>query len=144
MKVPSRTHIGREAEARQNLAAAAQIASKDQDVHVFSGPEVQLLSAQAYTVLGDGARAMSILESVEGSMNEADADTTADLLAGTHAILGHNDEAMHWLTRVQEIHNIYILFLDGAEYDSLRDDPRFGTLIRELKLPEDVYLQTKS
>ncbi len=135
---------GRDAEARQDLEAAAQIASNDSDLSVFSGSEVQLLSAQAYTVLGDSARALSLLESVEGSMNEADADAMAGLLAGSHAILGHDDEAMWWLARVRETHNIYILFLDGAEYDSLRGDPRFAALIRELRLPEDVYLRTKS
>ena len=135
---------GRDAEARQDLEAAAQLASNDSDLSVFSGSEVQLLSAQAYTVLGDSARALSLLESVEGSMNEADADAMAGLLAGSHAILGHDDEAMRWLARVRETHNIYILFLDGAEYDSLRGDPRFAALIRELRLPEDVYLRTKS
>jgi hypothetical protein len=31
--------------------------------------------------------------------------------------------------------------LDRESFDGLRDDPRFITLIRELELPEHVYLR---
>ena len=37
-----------------------------------------------------------------------------------------------------------MLFLDSEEFDSLREDDRFATLIRELDLPEDVYLRPLS
>jgi hypothetical protein len=37
---------------------------------------------------------------------------------------------------------MFLLFLDYEAYDDLRDDPRFVKLIRELNLPEDIYLRS--
>ncbi len=36
---------------------------------------------------------------------------------------------------------MWMVFLDYEAFDILRDDPRFVALIRELELPEDIYLQ---
>jgi hypothetical protein len=36
---------------------------------------------------------------------------------------------------------MWMLFLDYESFDFLRDDARFVALVRELNLPEDVYLQ---
>ena len=47
---------------------------------------------------------------------------------------------MYWLTRSRKEHSMWMLFLDSESFDCLRDDPRFVALVRELKLPEDVYL----
>ena len=52
-----------------------------------------------------------------------------------------NDQAMHYLEKAQDDHDIMLLFLDLEEFDSLRQDPRFMNFIRKLDLPEEVYLQ---
>ena len=48
---------------------------------------------------------------------------------------------MQELLETRERREMWLMFLDYEAFDALRDDPRFVALIRELKLPEDVYLQ---
>ena len=60
--------------------------------------------------------------------------------SGVYAELENRDRAMHWLTRSRKEHSMWMLFLDDEAFDCLRDDPRFVALVRELNLPEDVYL----
>ena len=67
----------------------------------------------------------------------------AGLLSLVYAELGRRDEAMRWLTEALESYDTIVIWLDDPSFDSLRDDPRFATLIRELGLPEDVYLRTR-
>jgi hypothetical protein len=62
-------------------------------------------------------------------------------LAIIHAILGDRELAIQELLEMRERREMWLMFLDYQAFDGLRDDPRFVALIRELKLPEDVYLQ---
>jgi hypothetical protein len=63
------------------------------------------------------------------------------VLALVYAELGRPDEAMRWLTEALANYDSMVIYLFEESFDSLRGDPRFATLIRELGLPEDVYLE---
>ncbi len=47
---------------------------------------------------------------------------------------------MRWLTEAVANYDSIVMYLWDAAFDSLRGDPRFATFIRELGLPEEVYL----
>jgi tetratricopeptide (TPR) repeat protein len=126
--------MGREAEADRYLVDAQRLAPEDLGL--------QVMMALAPAILGDTAAALAIVEPIARAVESRDTYLAAGVLAFAYAELGHSDEAMRWLTESREIHDTIILFLDDQAFDSLRDDPRFAALIRELGLPEDVYLRT--
>ena len=50
-----------------------------------------------------------------------------------HIGLGNNDEAIDWLEKGYEARNSHMLYLKhGAQFDALRDDPRFVRLIERM------------
>jgi TolB-like protein/Flp pilus assembly protein TadD len=52
-----------------------------------------------------------------------------------HAALGQRDEAFRWLRRAYEERSFLLIWVNVATwYDSLRDDPRFTALVRDLGL----------
>ncbi len=54
-----------------------------------------------------------------------------------HAMLGHKDEAFEWLERAVEARDRSALLLQTHPlFDSLRDDPRFDPLVKEIGLPK--------
>jgi len=58
-------------------------------------------------------------------------------VAWRYADAGENDLAFEWLEKAFEAHVPQLLHLKGSsEYDSIRDDPRFGDLLRRMGLPE--------
>ena len=58
-------------------------------------------------------------------------------IAGLYALAGENDQAFEWLKRAYKL-PLLVGFFTDARFDSLRDDPRFGDLLRKLNLPEDA------
>ncbi len=129
--------MGREAEADWYLADAQRLDG------VGSPTWMQAAMALAPAILGDTAAALAIVEPIARAMESGDTYPAAGTLALVYAELGRRDEAMRWLTEAMANYDMMVGFLDDPAYDSLRDDPRFAALIRELGLPEDVYLRTK-
>ncbi len=128
--------MGREAEAEPYLREAQQLLPGD--------PNVQVVTALAPAILGDTAAALAIVEPIARATESADSYyPAAGTLSLVYAELGRRDEAMRWLTEALENYDSIVIWLDSPSYDSLRGDSRFAALIRELGLPEDVYLRTK-
>jgi TolB-like protein/Tfp pilus assembly protein PilF len=54
-----------------------------------------------------------------------------------HAALGERDEAFRWLRNAYEERTPLLVFINvAAWYDTVRDDPRFATLVRDLGLAD--------
>jgi TolB-like protein/Flp pilus assembly protein TadD len=123
---------GKEAEARVQLAELEAMAPAD--------PSVHLIMAATYAILGEQDRALAIVERWESHVQNTTEHNMAGALAIVCAELGNSERAMYWLTRSRKAHSLWMLFLDDEAFDILRDDSRFVALIRELNLPEDVYL----
>lgn len=123
---------GKEAEARAQLVEIEALKSPN--------PVVQLVMALTYVILGEQDRALAIVERWESYPQDNNEHNTAGVLASIYAELENRDRAMYWLTRSREAHSMWMLFLDGKAFDCLREDSRFAALVRELNLPEDVYL----
>ncbi len=57
-------------------------------------------------------------------------------IARIHLALGHNEEAVRWLEKAIDMHSFVPLHLIyGTDFDPLRTDPRFQSLLRRLGLP---------
>ena len=84
---------------------------------------------------------LALLEPFDRSIEGGDTYLIAGILALVYAELGRLDEAMRWLTEALANYDSMVIYLFEESFDSLRGDPRFATLIRELGLPEDVYLE---
>lgn len=123
---------GRDQEAREHLAMIAGPAPED--------PNTQLAMAMTHAVLGDREIALNVAKKWEKRWERSDIYVSPGDLAGIFAELDDPDRAMHWLIKSRENYDIAILFLDLESYDGLRDDPRFIDFIRELDLPEAVYI----
>lgn len=124
---------GKEAEARVKLTDIEALAPSD--------PSVQLMMAGVYAIVGERDKAMVIVERWESRAQSTIEHNIAGTIANIYAELENGDQTMHWLTRSRKAHSMWMLFLDYEAFDFLRDDPRFVALVRDLKLPEDVYLQ---
>ena len=126
--------------ARTGKGAEARVQLADVEALSPSNPSVQLNAARMYAILGDQDRALAIAERWESHAQNTTEYNIAGSLANIYAELENRDRAMHWLTRSRKAHSMWMLFLDDEAFDCLRDDPRFVALVRELNLPEDVYL----
>jgi tetratricopeptide (TPR) repeat protein len=61
-----------------------------------------------------------------------------------HAALGERDEAFRWLRKAHEERAPLIVFINvAAWYDTVRDDPRFAELVRDLGLESPLPRGTK-
>jgi len=125
--------LGRAAEAERYLREAEELALDDKYFLLYT--------AQARAVAGDTAAALALAESFDQSIESGDAHLIAGILALVYAELGKPDEAMRWLTKAVANYDSMVIYLFEESFDSLRGDPRFAALIRELGLPEDVYLE---
>jgi len=128
--------VGKEVEARVFLAEIEALTAAE--------PLVQITMALTYVVLGEQERALAIVERWESHAQNTTEYNIAGALAGVYAELENRNRAMHWLTKSRQAHSMWMLFLDDEAFDCLRDDPRFVALVRELNLPEDVYLSVSN
>ncbi|MBK5098619.1 MAG: hypothetical protein JJE01_12605 [Gemmatimonadetes bacterium] len=125
--------LDRTAEAERYLSEAEELAAGDEYFLLYT--------AQARAVAGDTAAVLALLEPFDRSIEGGDTYLIAGILALVYAELGRLDEAMRWLTEALANYDSMVIYLFEESFDSLRGDPRFATLIRELGLPEDVYLE---
>jgi len=85
----------------------------------------------ALGLAGRGDEARAILD--ELVLTEAAGDAEPIHVAMVHIGLGNNDEAIDWLEKGYEARNSHMLYLKhGAQFDALRDDPRFVRLIERM------------
>jgi len=127
--------LDRMAEAERYLSKAEELAPEDQYFLIYT--------AQARAVAGDTAAVLAQLKTFEQTIESSDTYQVAGILALVYAELGRRDEAMRWLTEALANYDSMVIYLFEESFDSLRGDPRFATLIRELGLPEEVYLEQR-
>jgi len=91
---------------------------------------VKVFMAQACARRGKKNDARKLLEEVTGQ------PTSAYSIAGVYAALGDKDNAFDALNKAYDQHDMQLVSLKvDPTLDGLRDDPRFGELIRQVGLP---------
>jgi DNA-binding winged helix-turn-helix (wHTH) protein/TolB-like protein/Tfp pilus assembly protein PilF len=130
---PSYPHV------RLYLAAALLYASHLEE----ASTEARALSAAG----GDVEELQALIEARAGRLealrryipkllHAADSGTAKpDTVASAYGWLGDKDQAFRWLERDFEAHDFYLVFLKvDPVFDPLRNDPRFGDLLRKIGL----------
>lgn len=83
----------------------------------------------SYGVAGRAAEARDVLDQLTAL--EAGGEAGPFHLAMVHAGLGNVDETIDWLDRAIDARQSHVVYLkQDAKFDPLRDDPRFGELLR--------------
>jgi TolB-like protein len=94
---------------------------------------VSILSAMANHTLGHDAESQRALDEIVTTRAAALAYQIAEI----HAWRGEPDQAFDWLERARRQHDGGISYIKvDRSLSSLRNDPRYHALLRELKLPE--------
>ncbi len=89
----------------------------------------------AHAAAGNRREALKALEDLKQLSKRRYVDTT--LMAMICAGLGEKDQAFAWLQQALDARNEGLLFLVvDLRFASLRSDPRFQNLLRQMKLPE--------
>jgi TolB-like protein len=121
--------------------ACAQLGRFDDAIALFhqgralAGPIPSILGAlgQTYGVSGDRAGARRTLEELHALA--ATRYVPSNSFALVHAGLGECDDALAWLERGAEAHELPMANIAAhPAYDSLREDPRFAALLVRLRL----------
>jgi len=98
-------------------------------------PSYQTGLARCFALAGKTVEAKEILSEVTGAWE--DHYTSPCYLATAFQALGETDTAFHWLDRAYETRDPWLVFLgEDPTADSLRDDPRFGEMLRRMGLPQ--------
>ena len=86
-----------------------------------------------YALAGQRDEALNVLAELGEEYQQRNAWGVAEI----YAALGEKDEAFRWLEAGYEYRHNWIPWMGwNPNYESLRDDPRFGDLLRRLNLPE--------
>jgi adenylate cyclase len=121
----------------------AQVYRTEAEQLAPGAPGIHLWAAMVDAAAGDSIRALAAVETFLATGRTPETPGIEGILASLYGELGLRDEAMRWLTQAHRNHDTTMLFLDNEAFDSLREDDRFATLIRELELPEDIYLRPR-
>jgi hypothetical protein len=116
-----------------SLLSGAQTSGSQQNQHQHCTEKRGRLSVGGWLSY---TRPGSFLESTSGPiLTSAEARVSSCSLAVLYAGLGESDRAMEWLEKAYEEreHSLVAIKSDPA-YNSLRKDPRFGMLLRRMKL----------
>jgi len=94
----------------------------------------------AYGLIGDHAKALDFMDELEQESKRQYVSAYARALG--YIGLDQRDQVFAWLEKAFEERSEMLLWLDlGAEYDSLRTDPRFLELRRRVGL-RPIYSRT--
>ena len=87
----------------------------------------------AYALAGRRDEALNALAELGEEYQQRNAWGVAEI----YAALGEKDEAFRWLEKAYEQHHNWIPWMGwNPNYKPLRDDPRFGDLLRRMNFPE--------
>jgi len=98
----------------------------------------KVVSLRGYVLakMGRTEEALQIVQSLVSASKERYVPPYA--IAQVHAGLGRPDEALHWLDRGVEEHDVHLAMLPmEPKWDALRADRRFGEVLRRCGLPTD-------
>jgi serine/threonine-protein kinase len=87
-----------------------------------------------YAAEGRRKEALEIVHELE-RLSATDA-SQAEWIAKIYAALGERDEAFAWLDRGLGMGAVSSFYKDEPVWDSLRDDPRFANLLRQMRIPQ--------
>lgn len=121
----ARVQQGRFKEAQDAFDRAWEISPKNSNV----------TSAAAYMDAMSGKRkqAQKVLSELERQANRG--LRVSSQVAALHAALGKKGVALGWLERAQESHEGALVWIKiDPRFDSLRNEPRFKAILREMKL----------
>ena len=118
----------------------AAIAALHKAIDVGGGHVLPLTTlGYTYAISGKPAEAGKVLDRLEALAEES--YVAPFNMATIHAGLGANDEAFAWLEKAFEHRSRSLAWLNVyREYDGLRSDPRFQSLLRRIGLPEETML----
>ena len=97
-------------------------------------PLTQVQRASAYAAAGRTSESHAIL--IDLIRPRAPRYVSPSDIASLYIWLGDNDRAMDWLTKAFDERSFNMVYLKVHPiYDPLRQDPRFGTLLRRMQFP---------
>jgi TolB-like protein len=102
------------------------------------GENSKVASLRGYVLakMGRKEEAMQIAEILRAASQERYVPPYA--IAQVHAGLGQLDEALHWLDRAVEEHDVHlVMLLSEPKWDHLRVQPQFADVLRRCGLPTD-------
>jgi TolB-like protein len=103
------------------------------DSQVQSSPNYLMLTAMANHTLGHATESQRALD----ELIRRGANTLAYQIGDVYAWRGEPDKAFEWLDRALRQHDGGLTYIkNDRSLASLRNDPRYHALLRELKLPE--------
>lgn len=118
--------LGRNAEAIANIEKAVELSNRDGNILPDLG--------YAYAVTGKRSDAIAIAKELEGkyAKKEENGMNVAEVYVG----LGDKDKAFEWLERdVQKKENMADIRFYTV-FESIRDDPRYKDILKQMGLPE--------
>ncbi len=96
-------------------------------------PDLGWALGRTYALAGQRDEALNVLADLGKEYQQRNAWGVAEI----YAALGEKDEAFRWLEAGYEYRHNWIPWMGwNPNYEPLRDDPRFGDLLRRLNLPE--------
>jgi serine/threonine protein kinase/TolB-like protein/Flp pilus assembly protein TadD len=93
-------------------------------------PNVAAYLAHALAAAGQRTESRRLLDRLTERPN-----TPPTLIARVHVALGEHDEAIAWLERAYESHDLWLHYLAVLHFDTLAPDPRFKRLLKRIGLP---------